>query len=347
VESAPLQTESAQSAPLLTASAPLSDALAPAPAASPSASVAPGAAPQKVRYPRKPQGKHLFKVSPKWQEYSSLLGLLAMPVDNVAVCPKRYFQASNELVVITLVVCWTITLIVNPESAINHPARDYVGHFNPCFGWDFAPASYVAVFGCAADVHLAFTYASLEATRTRLRDTDGKTTWAERFAFWTACLHALAAMLWMVLWLVGPPDGRWMTHLGIFSTAVSFRYLCSLGNYVEARFGDAYERGYVTPSQGYFIAIYGLVTASLPVGYLYDVAVYRAEQRVGVDPPLPWWLLQTLDVLWMICLAMSTSMAVPEPPILITRKVLEFGDTFEVCDEEQQSLVRGGLQQLS
>jgi hypothetical protein len=50
---------------------------------------------------------------------------------------------------------------------------------------------------------------------------------------YTAYLHAIASMLWMVLWLVGPPDGYWLTHLGIFSTAVFFRYLCSLGNYVE------------------------------------------------------------------------------------------------------------------
>ena len=37
------------------------------------------------------------------------------------------------------------------------------------------------------------------------------------------------------------------------------------------------------------------------------------------------------------CTAMSTSMSVPEPPLLITRKVLEFGDEFEVGDEEEHA----------
>ena len=44
-------------------------------------------------------------------------------------------------------------------------------------------------------------------------------------------------------------------------------------------------------------------------------------------------MLQALDVAWMVCLAMSTSMAVPEPPLLITRRVLEFDDEFD-ADEE-------------
>merc|ERR1712203_1349461 len=98
---------------------------------------------------------------------------------------------------LTLIICWSITLLYNPEAALQHPARQYVGHFNPCFGWDFAPASYIAVFSCAADVHLAWTYATLEAQRTRLRNVDGKTTWAERFSLCTAFLHGFAAMIWM------------------------------------------------------------------------------------------------------------------------------------------------------
>jgi len=265
-----------------------------------------------------------------------------MPLTNPHVVPKTYFRASNELMVVALIVCWTITLIYNPSSAINHPARNYVGHFNPCFGWDFPPASYFAVFFCSLDVHLAFTYATLEATRTRLRDTDGVTTWAEHFSVYTAYLHAIASMLWMVLWLVGPPDGYWLTHLGIFSTAVFFRYLCSLGNYVEARFGKAYAAGRVKPIHGYFIATYGVMTTLLPTLYFYDVIVYRLEGREGVDPPLPWWVLQTTDVLWMVCLSMSTSMSVAEPPLLISRRVLEFDEPVDGDAEEGRALVANG-----
>jgi hypothetical protein len=42
------------------------------------------------------------------------------------------------------------------------------------------------------------------------------------------------------------------------------------------------------------------MTTLLPTLYFYDVIVYRLEGREGVDPPLPWWVLQTTDVLWMV-----------------------------------------------
>ena len=157
----------------------------------------------------------LFKVTPV-TEYSAFLRMLSMPIHSAVVVPKNYFKASNELVVVNLLVCWTITLVFRPEQAFNHPARGMVGHFNPCFGWDFPPASYVAIVISAADVYLAWTYAVLEAQRTCLLDTDGKTTWAEHFALKTAYLHGFASMIWMLLWDVGPPDGRWLMHLAIF-----------------------------------------------------------------------------------------------------------------------------------
>ena len=104
------------------------------------------------------------------------------------VNPKDYFVASNELVVIArnpnstpnpnpdaypnrnpgrfqviaLVVCWAITAAVDFDQAWSHPARNYVGHLNPCFGWDYAPASYFAVAFAGCDVYLAFRYANLE-----------------------------------------------------------------------------------------------------------------------------------------------------------------------------------------
>ena len=289
--------------------------------------------------------RRLFKVSPI-TEASSLLKLLTAEIDCSVVVPKRYFRASNELISITLIVCWTITLLVNPSAAIDHPARNYVGHYNPCFGWDYPPASYVAIFLCAIDVYLAITYASLEAMRTKLRDTDRHTTWAERFATKTAYLHGVAALLWMCLWQIGPPDGYWATHLAIFSTAVAFRYLCTLGNYVEARFGKAYAAGLVHDKHTIFIIVYGVVTFTLPTLYFYDVVVYRMEDRQGLDPPLPWYVLQIADIVWVCCLSASSRLAVPEPPLLVTRKVVEIGDEVE-SSELCSSLLADGHDVLS
>ena len=273
---------------------------------------------------------------------SSLYKLAAQPIDSVLVMPKDYFRASNELVACTLLVCWTVTLLVDPRIVVDHPARRFVGHYNPCFGWDYPPASYIAVCACGVDVYLAWTYAMLEAMRTKLRDTDGKTTWSERFSLVTAYLHGVAAVLWLLLWSVGPPDGNWAMHLAIFSVAVVCRYLCALGNYVEARFGVAYEQGLVQPRHTRFIVAYGLIVLALPTLYFYDVAVYALEGRVGVDPPLPWWLLQALDISWCVALSMSSRLSVPEPPLHITRRVLEFEDEFSEDEAHGEELLQQG-----
>ena len=136
----------------------------------------------------------------------TVLKLARQPVSAVIVKPKDYFVASNELVVIALVVCWAITAAVDFNQAWRHPARNYVGHLNPCFGWDYAPASYFAVAFAGCDVYLAFRYASLEARRTYLLDLDNSLCFAERFSLVTSYMHAFASVLWLLLWSVGPPD---------------------------------------------------------------------------------------------------------------------------------------------
>jgi len=238
------------------------------------------------------------------------------------------------------VFCVQVTMTVSPKKAIDHPARDYTGHFNPCYGWDYKPASFIAVFGCAADVYLAWTYATYEQLRTHLRDYDGKIDRAERFSLLTTYLHGFASMLWMVLWQVGPPDDQWTAHLAIFSVSVYFRYLCTLGNYVEQRFGGCYDRTLVSWKNTVFIIVYGLVTTALPILYFVDVLVYKAEDRTGVDPVINRWLLQVMDIAWVSCLALTTKFAIPEPPLLIQRRVLEFGEEVEVDSASARPLKR-------
>ena len=90
-----------------------------------------------------------------------------------------------------------------------------------------------------------------------------------------------------------------------------------------------------------YITVYGLVTLVLPFLYFIDFIGYRTQQRVGVDPIIPWPVLQTFDLLWVACLALTGAMRVPEPPIQITRRILEFDEEYEV-DEDASLLMRSG-----
>lgn len=271
-----------------------------------------------------------------------LYALATAPAAEAVVRPKDYFSASNELTVLSLIMCWTITLAVDYKQAWNHPARNYVEHLNPCFGWDFPPASYFAVCFAGIDVFLSFRYASLEAMRTKFLDVDGKFSWAERVALVSAYSHALASVIWLLLWSIGPPDGMWGAHLAIFSVCIILRYLCTLGNYIEQRYGDAKKRQRVRRKHTIFVGVYGTVTFILPALYFVDVIVYDANGYTGMHPTIPWPVLQCMDLVWCACLACANTFAVPEPPIRITRQILEFGDEIEMDGREAKMQRRLG-----
>ena len=135
--------------------------------------------------------------------------------------------------------------------------------------------------------------------------------------------------------------------MSIFSICVVFRYLCTLGNYVESRFGQPSQRRRVTTAHTVHVGVYGVVTLVLPVLYFVDIVVYKMEGRTGLDSPMPWcpspppllpssapprllfaqtapprrrarYVLQVMDIIWVLCLATSKHFSVPEPPLKVT-----------------------------
>ena len=113
--------------------------------------------------------------------FSGIITLLNQPLDERIFDPRVYLGASHEVFAITLVVTWLLTLALRPEQIFSHPARPIIGSFNPCFGWDYPPASYVALVCCSVNVYLTWRYAWLERTRTRLRN-PGRLRWYEHFS---------------------------------------------------------------------------------------------------------------------------------------------------------------------
>lgn len=45
-----------------------------------------------------------------------------------------------------------------------------------------------------------------------------------------------------------------------------------------------------------------------------------------------------MDILWMGCLSASTVMSVPEPPLIITRAVVDFHEPFEMEAPDEHHL---------
>jgi len=272
---------------------------------------------------------------PNWLKgYVSLLDLCSMSFHTRVVHSKMFLSASHEIYAYTLILTWLMTFFVYPEQILEHPARPIIGSFNPCFGWDYAPASYIALTTCSVNVFLTWRYAYLEIARGRLLSPSGLTS-VQTFSSFAACFLALASNLWLLLWIIGPGanqprdnDGphlaHWMLHTGIFVTYAAASFMAQLGNVLEVMEGP--DKDTVTNRHRIFIGVYGVSLGYLVLVYGYDLYMYRH----GQPPALPGAFTQIADIFWVGCLAAVTSNTPNERPLKITMEVMD--------DEEHKSL---------
>ena len=224
---------------------------------------------------------HVFncpKVLQKWP-ISNIVKLLNSPADSRTLHPRVYRAAAADIFTVTLVLTWGITLIFHPEQIFDHPARKIIGSLNPCFGWDYPPASYIALLLCSCNVSLLWRYAWLEIVRTHMSAGGLPLSAAQRFAKWTAILLAASSNFWLLLWIVGPEDGNWFWHTAFFLLYAVASFLTCFGNYLEA-LDDPARRHYVTRRHHIYYAIFGFTTLLMPTVYFANSA-----RRPPTRPP--------------------------------------------------------------
>lgn len=261
--------------------------------------------------------------------YFAILDLLAQPVGVRIFYPRKYLSAALEMFAIALIVCWLVTLIFKPEQIRDHPGYDRIGSYNPCYGWDYQPANFIAVILCSVNVFLTYRYAWFEVVRTKLRmfESGKPPGWADTAASCSATFLAIASNVWMVLWIVGPTDGNWNAHTAVFIVYAAACYLATLGNYIETRFGDSGRRAHVINwKHNLFLAIYTFATILLPACYITDLAMYKP----GRSPPVPPWLTQTSDFLWMGCVMFITSFTPPDEPLKVVTELVTVDELEEL-----------------
>jgi hypothetical protein len=225
--------------------------------------------------PRSPSDQPLRQCAIPGGRFLSIIQLLNQPLDERVFEPRKYLSASHEVFGITLIITWAITLSLYPEQVFEHPARPIIGSFNPCFGWDYPPASYVALVLCSVNVYLTWRYAWLERTRTRLRN-PGKLRWYEAFSAYK-------------LDPAGPEDvPSWFLHTGLFVFYVStprktaHRLLIRLqSHHCSAHWVDLWAwRRVFTAGAGAFCRVSGRWLLSCLPGELPRVCVRPARRAV-------------------------------------------------------------------
>ena len=166
-------------------------------------------------------------------------------------------------------------------------------------------------------------YNHLDATRTRLLQgtEQGVSRRLYRFILATNLLYALSCWIFPLLFLLGPPDGRWGWHCLCFMQLVVARFLAILGNFLE-------EPGSLTTGQTVFIWVYGALSIAFPtlvaVAYfIYESQEHSCDEPPCEDPPLPWWLVMIVDYSWFVCLALTAKFLPAAPPLHFTVVVQE------------------------
>ena len=282
-------------------------------------------------------GKGYFAVDLQIASKCALLRLAVQPLDANFVLPVEYIRASNELMLLGLAVTWVITASVNPHIIETNQLKNYVGYNNPCVGWDMAPANYIGHLACVVMAHFAWQYAWWDAARTQLRDDDGHISVKEAFIVGADYLYAISTTGLTLIFLVGPPNGAWGWHTFIFVQYILCKFLLAWANYLES---PPEAR---TLLHRLFIRVYGIISVALPACYAIAIGVYEAEGRVGLDPPIPWFVTCVLDYAWVACQIGLSRLLPPEPPLRVYREVLRPGEHHQLTREDVKRLVKLGV----
>ena len=210
----------------------------------------------------------------------ALCRLARAPPGGATTDVADYLVAAGELLVLTMIVCWALTLIFNREAVSRNRLKDFLGYNNACVGWDFPPASYAGLVGCVGVAYLATRYNHLDATRTRLLQgtEQGVSRRLYRFILATNLLYALSCWIFPLLFLLGPPDGRWGWHCLCFMQLVVARFLAILGNFLE-------EPGSLTTGQKVFIWVYGALSVAFPTLVAVAYFIYESQEHSCDEPP--------------------------------------------------------------
>jgi len=243
--------------------------------------------------------------------------LLNQPLASCQVSPYLYLTAAGEVFAITLLVTWAITWTWYPEQITEHPARQIIGASNPCFGWDYAPASYIAVTFCSVNVFLTWRYCYLTYVWAYLLQKEAPC-FNKRFVVYTGICLALASNVWMLLWLIGPANDKpgevanmapWFVHMSIF---VGYEVCKYVANW--AAFIDLYSRrNDIQQAQVIFMAIMGISLLYMVFVYFYDLLQYQK----GQPPALPPILIRIANITYFGCLLVLNSFKPTHPPPLL------------------------------
>jgi len=242
--------------------------------------------------------------------------------EQVEVYPKAYLQASFEVFIFMLVVCWIATCIGNYSVIDSNRIADVFGYNNVCVGFDTAPARYFAQPLMCLQAFFGMRYVNLDGLRAELEQQEEGAEKGKAYYFTKVVnfCYVITMLLWGMLLIVLPEGDSFAYHFYIYAIFVVVMYLTILANYFEEYLEAGWDR--IRWWQAVWVVSFGIESVLLLGigmigfnGYDYDQCPNnsvndfkqdgRYDQLCLQDPYIPVALMAPLDYGWFFLLFMS------------------------------------------
>lgn len=252
------------------------------------------------------------------------------------VHPEKYLEASFEVFLFMLAICWITTAIFTWDAIDGKPhanrIKDIFSYNNVCVGFDVKPAAYLAQPLMCLQAYFGVRYAMLDSLRAEMQyKAEEIKLNAYRFTITINAVFGFTMLLWGMLLIVPPGAGGSALdyHFYVYVVFVVVMYLTILANFIEA------PNENISNIAKYWCIYYGIHTLLLlMVGFVgfnsYDfiqcpsddvemlVANGNFTLLCDQEPGIPVSFMSFLDYGWFILLVPTTMLLPASPPLVLS-----------------------------
>ncbi|GFH58802.1 hypothetical protein CTEN210_15278 [Chaetoceros tenuissimus] len=225
--------------------------------------------------------------------------------------PNTYLQASGEVIAMTLVICWILSYIFNPDVFEHNPLKERLGYNDLCVGWDTMPANIVGVAGTTIGCYLSLRFVSLNHTRTELLQ-DSISDRTKRYVQFTSKIFGFSAAMMPIIFVIKPTDSVY-GHSLPFMLFIASSAAVLLGRFLVFQ----HELSQV---KAVYITLYCIVSFLFPIILIAEYIYFSVN---GMKSPWPGTITMIVDYSWFLLMTVMPFM-LPKDIVLIRKHELGY-----------------------
>ena len=240
--------------------------------------------------------------------HSALLLLFGTHGQLDTIEPQVYMKASGECVALMLLAGWLLIIIFRADMIKSNPTFPPLGYLSLCVGLDVSPSREIALvlWQMASYFGLRFAVTDGQRLDLMLKQTNEITEKIHRRCIVCNSCYAGSLLLFPLIFVWNPFEKGVYLHTLPFCLLIVGRFICVASNFFHGQSPSILEF-----KQKMFITIYGIISFLLPVFYMTAYAYY---DKFGTRLYSP-WLVGFVDYGFFLCLALTTKMFPPSPPL--------------------------------